>query len=278
MWKDDKFVIPDEIASKPEEVSKYYGEHYGDRYKDYDDLKTRAGEVDEWRKLGKREELQTQSQTFSNITNALKQGKVIVADDKGQLYARDPKDLTPTERQQVVQNPAGGNADEWLPDNFDELTPRQQAAAQRKAFKDMLDQTVTAKTNEFGEVLRGSQGQSTTMIDTVLKIQSAIQDHPEIKFKDLLNLMAVHASNGASNPLQAAWDEKLGPAEIERKAQTRAAEIIAESKLKADKEKSERILNTGSPLQNMMRGGKKATGRVTNAEIISGLQDKGLLQ
>src|ERR1700677_4935099 len=108
MWKDDKFVIPDEIASKPEEDSKYYGEHYGDRYKDYDDLKTRAVEVDEWRKLGKREELQTQSQTFSNITNALKQGKVIVADDKGQLYARDPKDLTPTERQQVVQTTASG--------------------------------------------------------------------------------------------------------------------------------------------------------------------------
>src|SRR5438876_10641443 len=106
MWRDGKFVVPDEYKDKPAaDVAKYYDEHYGERYKDYDDLKTRAADAENWGKLGKREEIEGRLKIYDNVAQALRAGKVIVADDKGTLYARDPKDLTPAERRTVVADP-----------------------------------------------------------------------------------------------------------------------------------------------------------------------------
>lgn len=270
------FELPAELKDKgPEDVARYYS----DRYKDYDTLKSQAAEAAEWSKFGKRDELQNEITTYSKIKDALRQGKVIVTDDKGMLYARDPQDLTPAQRQQAAQNPMnqqaqGGDIDD---DAFDEMTPRQQRAYYRKLMKQQLDETVAAKEREWGAVIQNTSGGASQMVNTVLEIQAALQENPSIKLRDILPKMATYAAQGAPNPLKAALDDFLGPAQIEQKAEARAAEIIAQRKLEDEKKKAEKQILSGSPLANMMRGGKKNTGRVTNAEIIAGLSEKGLL-
>lgn len=278
-WKDDKFVIPDDIKDKPEEVTKYYGEHYGERYKDYDALKTRAAEAEEWGKLGKREEVQTERQTLSRINDALRSGKVIVTDKEGRIFAKDPSELTTAEKRQVQQQQQDDYSigDDGLPDNFDDLTPRQQAAAIRKANRRDLDETVAAKEKQYGETIQGLQGSSQREVNTILEIQAALQDHPSIKVKDLLTKMATLAATGTANPLKAALDEITGPARIEELAKTRAAEIIAEEKLKTEKARSEKVLTTGSPIQQMIRARKQTSDRVTHDQLRDMLNEKGLL-
>jgi len=269
------FKLPDELAGKPpEEVARYYT----DKYKDYDDIKTRAGEAESWSKFGKREEVEQRMKTFENVTAALKQGKVIVADEKGMLYARDIKDLTPAEKKQVREQgaDAGTGASDWL-DGYDDLAPREQASRMEKRVRGIIDEIVAAKEKTYGEAIQGAQGTSTNMINTVLEIQAALQENPSLKLRDILPKMATYAAQGHNNPLKAALDEFLAPAQIEVKAEKRAAEIIADHKLKAEKEKAEKILPTGSPLARMMRGGKRDSGRVTTDQIISGLREKGLL-
>ena len=280
MWKDGKFVLPDDIKADPEKVSQYYDTNYGERYKDYDTPKTRAGEADEWGKLGKREDIETERQTLSRMTDALRQGKVIVTDAQGRIFAKDPSELTPAERRQAAADPVnqgGGASDDWLPDNFDELTPRQQAAAQRKAFQQMLAQTVTEKEKQYGTAIEGITSQTNREVNTVLQIQAALQEHPTLKLKEVLTKMAEYATKQHPNPLQAALDEFTRPAEIEALAQKRAAELIAEGKLKDEKAKSEKVLSNGSPLAQMMRNRKPQAGKVTNDQISDMLRDKGLL-
>ena len=268
--------MPAELKDKPaEEVAKYYS----DKYKDFDKYKTDA---EEWGKLGKRDEVASSRDSYSKIQQALASGKVIITRPDGQIYAVDPSTLTPAERREANQNPVNQpqqpvNPDDIDDDAWDELPPRKQRALMKAWTKHELDSTVAAKEKQWGETISNAAGISTRQIDTVLQIQAALQDNPEIKLKDMLTRMATLAAQGAANPMQAALDEIRMPAAIEKRAEARAAEIIAERQLKADKDKAEKVLATGSPLARVMRGGKQPSGKVTNEQIIAGLRDKGML-
>ena len=256
MWKDDKFVIPDDIKADPAKVTEYYDKNYGERYKDYDTLKTRAADADEWGKLGKREDIATQTQTYAKVQEALRQGKVIVTDNQGRIFAKDPAELTTAERRQVQQNRGGGDGGggeftEIEDDAFDELTPRQQRAYYKKMVAADLARTVAEKEKQYGETITGVQNNSTQMVNTLLEIQSALQDHPSLKLKDVLAKMAEHAAKGDRNPLKTALDEYTRPAMIQEEAKKIAAQMVAEDKLKAEKVRAEKVLTTSRCFVNV---------------------------
>lgn len=272
------FELPADLKGKSaEEVAQHYASQL-DRYKDYDDLKTKASQAEQWSQFGDREQVASRLSTFDRVAKALQEGKVVI-NRNGTLYAEDPANLTPAERRQVQQQgaDAGTGAADWL-EGYDELPPTQQATRMEKRFRSMLEEVVAGKEKQYGQVIDGARGESSRQVNTLLSILSQMQEHPELKLKDVLVKMASYAEKGAADPLKAAFDEFLTPAQIEAKAQARAAEIIAAERLKVEKERAEKLLNnSGSPLQNFMRNAKNGA-KMSNNDIIANLREKGLLQ
>lgn len=273
---ESSFALPDELKGKgAEDIARYYTE----RYKDYDDLKGKAAQVDSWSKFGKPEEVESRLSTFDKVAGALRQGKVIVADGSGQLYAKDVSDLTPAERRQAQsQTPATSDSGDWT-DGYDLLAPTDQGRRLEKHMQSVFNSIIEAKAREYGEQIAQFQQGQWRQMDTLLNMLAQIQDHPELKIRDVLRVAGELGSKGAADPMKAAFDQFLTPAQVKAQAEKMAAEIIAEKEAKAQKERAERTLNggnaNGNPLQRMFGNRNE---RMTNDKILANLRDKGLLQ
>lgn len=269
----DTFALPQELAGKSvEEVGRYYAE----RYKDYDDLKTRAGA---WDGIDRKpEDVKSSLDLYEKITGALRSGKALRLDDKGQILADAIQRAAVAQQDAQRGTPAADDNGDWL-ENWELVDPRDQARRLETRWNQSFDKRIEAKEKQYGELIENRVGQAFKMLDTALNLIAECQEHPELRIRDVLKRAAdVGVKNPGIDPIRAAIDEVLSPGMIEAKAKERAAAIVAEERAKAEKERAEKNLASGtarSGLMNFMRNGNE---RVTRDEIIANLRRNGLTE
>lgn len=270
-----KFELPTELQGKgPEDVARYYS----DRYKDYDDYKTRASSWDKIKK--KPEEVEADLTLTEKIRERLGRGEEIYVKD-GQIFSRPPQvaGKQPTEQERRKEPSADAGNDDWLND-WETSDARDQARRMSTYVTKTMNGVIEAKEGEFRKLFDQAQSVTFRQLDAVLNLIVQAQEHPELKVKDVMVRAAkIAQENPNVDPMKAAIDEFLTPASIETRAQALAAEQIAKDRAEVERKNAERRLapgSSGSPIMDRLReGGDKKKGA---ADVIGELRNRGLLQ
>jgi len=263
-------ALPAELQGKSvEDVARYYS----DRYKDYDDLRARASAWDEVKY--KPDEAKTSLELYDRITGALRTGNRLYLDANGQIMS-EPVAAAAARKEASA---APSDPADWLND-WELKDPRDQARRLEARALERFNEVISAKEKQYGETINSQASQVMSMLDAALNLVAECQEHPELKIREVLKRGAeLRAKNPNVDGIRAAIDSFLAPGEIERRANERAAILMAEERAKAEKERAERQLNPGGsggrPLEAVLRGDGK---RISADEVISKLRQDNLLQ
>ena len=222
-----KFTLPAELAGKSaEEVAQYYG----DRYKDYDEVKGRADRYGEYEKLNlKPDQIGNVQKWVTDVLAGLQGGKRAALDPRtNQIVFIDDKG-------QQTQAPAQA-AEDWLND-FELLDPRQQAERQAKHVWDgmlapRVQELVTKYDTDIANAVRGMDAKFNTFMDAL----ELWQANPDLKIRDVLARANDMMRQNPTDLLRNAADAILSPKQQELKIKEEAAKLAAEMQAKWEAE------------------------------------------
>ncbi len=266
------FTMPTELAGKkPEEVARYYS----DRYKDYDDVKTRA---ETWKDFKEKpEDVRNNLETWNRVTAALRQGKQIRVEN-GQIMAVDPATAKPGATAPAKDPAATGDPEDWL-NGYEMLEPKDQARRQSGFVLRTANEVIAAKEKEFRDATGAFQAQIYRQIDGVLNMIATIQEHPELKIKDILTRGAeIAQKNPGVDPIAGAIEALLQPALIESRATEMAARKLADERAKAERDRAAGAIPNGSSGSTFMDHLRAKQGPVTHGDILANLRKENLIQ
>lgn len=258
------FTMPAKFAGKSaEDIAKAYSELESQHGK----LTNEAGKYKEWdevAKLGKPKDVVEAINWARQVNQALKEGKITYKQAQ-QAVAQGP-------------GPQGGNDAPWDNENFDMLSPREQAKAiydhqmnqgfnKTKSYIDEVAQGYGKQITDFGNM---SKREQKLLFES---IKAAIQN-PGTDPEELLTQAAELASKSPEELLQMALQNKLSPKTQEAEIEKRVTARLAEEEQKRQNETAKQISNATGRRPTF--GNRTKTRDDENRAILQTLEKQGI--
>ena len=259
------FQIPEKFKDKSaEDIARAYAELESQHGKLASEVGKYKG-YDEVAKLGKPQEIVEAIQWARQVNQALKDGKI--------TYKEAQKAMN--------QGPQGGNQQgsaPWDSENFDYLTPREQAKAIMDYQKSQgLGETKSYIDNiaqQYGSQIQQQYDLANKQQNILLKaIKQAIKN-PDVDVEDLLSQAAELAGKGPEELLQMAMDARMAPKSMETEIEKRVNAKLAE--------KEQERINEQTKLINSATGRRPVFAKQTktrddeNKQIFETLRKNGI--
>jgi len=218
------FQLPSELHGKsPEEI----GQYYSDRYKDYDDVKSRAEKLSGYEGLNLQpDNIKNLQKWTSDLLAGLNSGKRAVLQNNQIVFVDDKTG-------QVAQPAAN---EDWLAD-WELADPRQQAERQAKHVWDgMLAPKVNELVQKYDGEIRNAVTQLDVKFNAFMDALEVWQANPDLKIRDVLARANEMSKSNPTDLIRSAADAMLSPKQQEATIKAEVAKQVAEYQAKWEAE------------------------------------------
>lgn len=226
------FTLPAELQGKsPDEIGQYYSSKL-DGYKDYDQLKERAGKYGDYEALKLTpEQIRANTDWVTNILGGLQQGKAARFDAKTNTItwvdAQGNVQQAPANQQQQQD----WRGQDWEMADENTRADRMAKHVWEDSLRPEVNRVVEQYNQQFAQALAGLDQKFNLFMDAVEQWQA---NPGKLKLREVISRANQMMQTKPGDYIKLAAEQIMSPEQQEQEIQTRVAAQLAEEKLKLE--------------------------------------------